>query len=159
MTDVAHPEFAIITGLSGAGRRTAAHTMEDLGWFTVDNLRYYATAARHVDAGKSAAEYTGGHTSFVRREPIGVVGQVAPWNYPLMMMAWKIGPALAAGNTIVFKPAFAASCIGCRALGAHFDASSTAPTVSPCLAAPHATRVALSARRTRAEPTRAARRS
>ncbi|MDQ3880565.1 MAG: aminobutyraldehyde dehydrogenase [Chloroflexota bacterium] len=74
-------------------------------WFTVDNLRYYATAARHIDEGKSAAEYTGGHTSFVRREPIGVIGQVAPWNYPIMMMAWKIGPALAAGNTIVFKPA------------------------------------------------------
>lgn len=74
-------------------------------WFTVENLRYYATAARHLDAGKSAAEYTGGHTSFVRREPIGIIGQVAPWNYPIMMMAWKIGPALAAGNTIVFKPA------------------------------------------------------
>lgn len=74
-------------------------------WFTVDNLRYYATAARHMDEGKAAAEYTGGHTSMVRREPIGVVGQIAPWNYPVMMMAWKIGPALAAGNTVVFKPA------------------------------------------------------
>ena len=74
-------------------------------WFTVDNLRYYATAARHMDEGKSAAEYTGGHTSMVRREPIGVVGQIAPWNYPVMMMAWKIAPALAAGNTVVFKPA------------------------------------------------------
>jgi betaine-aldehyde dehydrogenase len=74
-------------------------------WFTVDNLRYYATAARHMDDGKSAAEYTGGHTSMVRREPVGVIGQVAPWNYPVMMMAWKIGPALAAGNTVVFKPA------------------------------------------------------
>ncbi|MFN2483777.1 MAG: aminobutyraldehyde dehydrogenase [Candidatus Limnocylindria bacterium] len=74
-------------------------------WFTVDNLRYYATAARHIDDGKSAGEYTGGHTSYVRREPIGVIGQVVPWNYPIMMMAWKIGPALAAGNTIVFKPA------------------------------------------------------
>ena len=74
-------------------------------WFTVDNFRYYASAARHIDEGKSAGEYTGGHTSFVRREPIGVIGQVAPWNYPVMMMAWKIGPALAAGNTVVFKPA------------------------------------------------------
>ena len=74
-------------------------------WFTVDNLRYYATAARHLDEGLSAAEYTGSHTSFVRREPIGVIGQVAPWNYPIMMMAWKVGPALAAGNTVVFKPA------------------------------------------------------
>ena len=74
-------------------------------WFTVENLRYYATATRHNDAGKAAGEYTGGHTSFIRREPIGVIGQIAPWNYPIMMMAWKIGPALAAGNTIVFKPA------------------------------------------------------
>ncbi len=54
--------------------------------------------------GKSAGEYLKDHTSFVRREPIGVVGQVTPWNYPLMMMVWKIGPALAAGNTIVLKP-------------------------------------------------------
>lgn len=74
-------------------------------WFTVENLRYYASAARHLDEGRAAAEYTGGHTSYVRREPIGVIGQVAPWNYPIMMMAWKIGPALAAGNTVVFKPA------------------------------------------------------
>ncbi len=54
--------------------------------------------------GKSAGEYMADHTSFVRREPIGVVGQVTPWNYPLMMMIWKIAPALAAGNTIVLKP-------------------------------------------------------
>ena len=54
--------------------------------------------------GKSAGEYLKDHTSFVRREPIGVVGQVTPWNYPLMMMVWKIGPALAAGNAIVLKP-------------------------------------------------------
>ena len=74
-------------------------------WFTVDNLRYYATAVRHLDEGKSAGEYTGTHTSLIRREPVGVVGQIAPWNYPVMMMAWKVGPALAAGNTVVFKPA------------------------------------------------------
>ena len=54
--------------------------------------------------GKSAGEYLKDHTSFVRREPIGVVGQVTPWNYPLMMMVWKIAPALAAGNCIVLKP-------------------------------------------------------
>ena len=54
--------------------------------------------------GRAAGEYLAGHTSFVRREPIGVVGQVTPWNYPLMMAIWKIGPALAAGNTIVLKP-------------------------------------------------------
>ena len=54
--------------------------------------------------GKPAGEYMEGYTSMIRREPIGVVGQIAPWNYPLMMAVWKIGPALAAGNTIVLKP-------------------------------------------------------
>ncbi len=69
----------------------------------VDQLRFFAGAAR-VLQGLSAGEYLAGHTSFIRREPIGVVGQVTPWNYPLMMAIWKIGPALAAGNTIVLKP-------------------------------------------------------
>lgn len=74
--------------------------------FTIDNLRFFATAVRHLE-GKAAAEYSGSHTSMVRREPIGVVGQVAPWNYPVWMAAWKIGPALAAGNSVVLKPATA----------------------------------------------------
>ena len=69
----------------------------------VDQLRFFAGAARVLE-GKSAGEYMAGHTSFIRREPVGVVGQVTPWNYPLMMAIWKIGPALAAGNTIVLKP-------------------------------------------------------
>lgn len=69
----------------------------------VDQLRFFAGAARMLE-GRSAGEYLAGHTSFVRREPIGVVGQVTPWNYPLTMAIWKIGPALAAGNTIVVKP-------------------------------------------------------
>ncbi|MDJ0321191.1 gamma-aminobutyraldehyde dehydrogenase [Pseudarthrobacter sp. PS3-L1] len=68
-----------------------------------DQLRFFAGAARLME-GKSAGEYVEGHTSFVRREPIGVVAQVAPWNYPFLMAIWKIGPALAAGNTIVLKP-------------------------------------------------------
>ena len=68
-----------------------------------DQLRFFAGAARLLE-GKSAGEYLEGHTSFVRREPIGVVAQVAPWNYPLLMAVWKIGPALAAGNTVVLKP-------------------------------------------------------
>ncbi|CAN5738500.1 gamma-aminobutyraldehyde dehydrogenase [soil metagenome] len=72
--------------------------------FAIDNLRFFAGAARVVE-GKAAGEYTKGWTSMLRREPVGVVGQVAPWNYPLMMAIWKIGPALAAGNTIVLKPA------------------------------------------------------
>ena len=69
----------------------------------IDQIRFFAGAARVLE-GKSAGEYLKDHTSFVRREPIGVVGQVTPWNYPLMMMVWKIAPALAAGNTIVLKP-------------------------------------------------------
>jgi betaine-aldehyde dehydrogenase len=72
--------------------------------FMVDNLRFFAGAARCLD-GKSAGEYVSGYTSIIRREPVGVIGQIAPWNYPLMMAVWKIGPALAAGNTIVLKPA------------------------------------------------------
>ncbi|WP_351223596.1 gamma-aminobutyraldehyde dehydrogenase [Streptomyces sp. NPDC002133] len=71
---------------------------------TVDNTAFFAGAARHLQ-GQSAGEYSGDHTSYVRREPIGVVGSVAPWNYPLQMAAWKILPAIAAGNTIVLKPA------------------------------------------------------
>ncbi|CAM5707309.1 gamma-aminobutyraldehyde dehydrogenase [Streptomyces griseomycini] len=71
---------------------------------TVDNIAFFAGAARHL-TGQSAGEYSGDHTSYVRREPIGVVGSVAPWNYPLQMAAWKILPAIAAGNTIVLKPA------------------------------------------------------
>jgi betaine-aldehyde dehydrogenase len=74
--------------------------------FTVDNLRFFAGAVRHLE-GKAAYEYSGSHTSFVRREPLGVVGQVSPWNYPLWMAIWKIGPALAAGNSVVLKPATA----------------------------------------------------
>ncbi|MFD8393693.1 gamma-aminobutyraldehyde dehydrogenase [Streptomyces sp. NPDC059680] len=71
---------------------------------TIDNTAFFAGAARHL-AGQSAGEYSGDHTSYVRREPIGVVGSIAPWNYPLQMAAWKILPAIAAGNTIVLKPA------------------------------------------------------
>lgn len=72
--------------------------------FAIDNLRYFAGAARMLE-GRAAAEYVTGYTSMIRREPIGVVASVAPWNYPFMMAIWKIGPALAAGNTVVLKPA------------------------------------------------------
>ncbi len=72
--------------------------------FAVDNLRFFAGAARDTH-GYHAGEFMPGYTSIYRREPVGVVGQIAPWNYPLMMAAWKIGPALAAGCTIVLKPA------------------------------------------------------
>ena len=69
----------------------------------VDQIRFFAGAARVLE-GRSAGEYLRGHTSWIRREPIGVVGQVTPWNYPMMMATWKIAPALAAGNTVVLKP-------------------------------------------------------
>ena len=70
----------------------------------VDNLRFFAGAARNLE-GKAAGEYLEGYTSFTRREAVGVVAQITPWNYPLMMAIWKIAPALAAGNTVVLKPA------------------------------------------------------
>jgi betaine-aldehyde dehydrogenase len=69
----------------------------------VDQLRFFAGAARVLE-GRASGEYLADHTSSIRREPIGVVAQVTPWNYPLMMMIWKIAPALAAGNTVVLKP-------------------------------------------------------
>ncbi|MBK7863522.1 MAG: gamma-aminobutyraldehyde dehydrogenase [Archangiaceae bacterium] len=72
--------------------------------FAVDNLRFFASAARDTH-GSGAGEYASGYTSIFQREPVGVVGQIAPWNYPLMMAVWKIGPALAAGCTVVLKPA------------------------------------------------------
>jgi betaine-aldehyde dehydrogenase len=72
--------------------------------FMVDNLRFFAGAGRVME-GRAAGEYLAEHTSIIRREPVGVVGQITPWNYPLMMAIWKIGPALATGNTIVLKPA------------------------------------------------------
>src|SRR5919106_6971906 len=70
---------------------------------SADQLRYFGGIARTLD-GVAAAEYLPGYTSWLRREPVGVVAQVAPWNYPIMMAVWKIGPALAAGNTVVIKP-------------------------------------------------------
>ena len=72
--------------------------------FLIDNIRFFAAAARDVH-GARAGEYMAGYTSIFRREPVGVVGQIAPWNYPLMMAVWKIGPALAAGCTVILKPA------------------------------------------------------
>jgi betaine-aldehyde dehydrogenase len=69
----------------------------------IDQIRFFAGAARHLQ-GLAAAEYMSGHTSFIRREPVGVCGAVTPWNYPMMMAVWKFAPALAAGNTMVLKP-------------------------------------------------------
>ncbi|HEV3311617.1 MAG TPA: gamma-aminobutyraldehyde dehydrogenase [Chloroflexota bacterium] len=69
----------------------------------LDNVRFFAGAARNLE-GRASAEYMRGYTSMIRREPVGVVVSIAPWNYPLMMAVWKVGPALAAGNTVVLKP-------------------------------------------------------
>jgi 1-pyrroline dehydrogenase len=70
---------------------------------TVDNWRFFAAGARFLE-GRAAGEYIEGHTSFLRRDPLGVIASIAPWNYPLNMATWKVGPALAAGNTVVLKP-------------------------------------------------------
>ena len=69
----------------------------------VDHIRFFAAGARNLD-GRAAGEYLAGYTSMLRRDPLGVVASITPWNYPLMMAVWKIGPALAAGNTVVLKP-------------------------------------------------------
>jgi betaine-aldehyde dehydrogenase len=86
-----------------AGKPRAAFRDDEIP-FMCDNLRFFAGAAR-LPEGQAAGEYIAGHTSIIRREPVGPVGQITPWNYPLMMAIWKIGPALAAGCTIVLKPA------------------------------------------------------
>ncbi len=78
--------------------------LEDEVPVVADNLRFFAGAARCME-GRASGEYLEGYTSIIRREPVGVVGQITPWNYPLMMAGWKLGPALATGNTVVLKPA------------------------------------------------------
>jgi betaine-aldehyde dehydrogenase len=94
-----------IADLEAANAGKPRHAfLEDEIPFMVDNLRFFAGAARCLE-GKAAGEYTEGYTSMIRREAVGVVGQITPWNYPLMMAIWKIGPALAAGCTTVVKPA------------------------------------------------------
>jgi betaine-aldehyde dehydrogenase len=95
-------EFADIES-ADAGKPRQAFVDEELE-LCADNLRFFAGAARNME-GKSAGEYVEGHTSYIRREPVGVAAQITPWNYPLMMAIWKIGPAFAAGCTSVLKPA------------------------------------------------------
>lgn len=84
------------------GKPTAVTATEEIPAM-VDQIRFFAGAARILE-GKSTGEYMSGYTSMIRREPVGVVGQVAPWNYPMMMAVWKFAPAIAAGNTLVLKP-------------------------------------------------------
>src|SRR6201995_5114109 len=94
-------EFAEVEGRN-TGKPIALTMSEEMPPIA-DQLRFFAGAARVLE-GRSAGEYMKDHTSYVRREPIGVCAQVTPWNYPLMMAVWKIAPALAAGNTVVLKP-------------------------------------------------------
>lgn len=95
-------EFAELESLN-AGKPIQAFKDDEIPAM-VDHLRFFAGASRVLE-GKSAGEYLEGYTSIIRRESIGVIGQIAPWNYPMMMAIWKIGPALVTGNTIVLKPA------------------------------------------------------
>jgi betaine-aldehyde dehydrogenase len=95
-------EIARLEALN-AGKPIEAVTNDEIP-VMADNLRFFAGAARCLE-GRSAGEYMEGYTSFTRREAVGVIGQVTPWNYPLMMAIWKFGPAIAAGNTVVLKPA------------------------------------------------------
>jgi betaine-aldehyde dehydrogenase len=95
-------EIARLEALN-AGKPIEAVTNDEIP-VMADNLRFFAGAARTM-TGLAAGEYMEGYTSFTRREAVGVIGQVTPWNYPLMMAIWKFGPALAAGNTVVLKPA------------------------------------------------------
>jgi betaine-aldehyde dehydrogenase len=95
-------EIARLEALN-AGKPIEAVTADEIP-VMVDNLRFFAGAARCLE-GRAAGEYMDGYTSFTRREAIGVIVLITPWNYPLMMAIWKFGPALAAGNTVVLKPA------------------------------------------------------
>jgi betaine-aldehyde dehydrogenase len=98
-----HSEELADLEAADAGKPRGAF-LEDEMPFLCDNLRFFGGAAR-VPEGQASGEYAAGHTSIIRREPVGPVGQITPWNYPLMMAIWKIGPALATGCTIVLKPA------------------------------------------------------
>jgi betaine-aldehyde dehydrogenase len=95
-------EIARLEALN-AGKPIEAVTSDEIP-VMADNLRFFAGAARCLE-GRAAGEYMEGYTSFARREAVGVIGQVTPWNYPLMMAIWKFAPAIAAGNTVVLKPA------------------------------------------------------
>ena len=107
LADLIDEHTAELAELESAQTGTAIKLRRDSDMpFAADNIRFFATAVRHLE-GKAASEYSGGHTSMIRREPLGVVGQVTPWNYPVLMAVWKIGPALAAGNSVVLKPASA----------------------------------------------------
>ena len=95
-------EEVIAIEVENTGKPVSLTTSEEVPPM-VDQIRFFAGAARNLE-GKSAGEYMAGMTSMIRREPVGVIGQVTPWNYPMMMAVWKWAPAIAAGNTVVLKP-------------------------------------------------------
>ena len=106
MTKVADTIAANIVDLSAIESENVGKPVSIIEFemdLTVDNWRFFAAAPRFME-GKAAGEYMAGYTSYIRRDPLGVVGGIAPWNYPLNMATWKLGPALAAGNTVVLKP-------------------------------------------------------
>ena len=98
----ANAEELVRLEVENTGKPTELTTSEEIPPM-VDQIRFFAGAARVLE-GKSAGEYMEGHTSWIRREPVGVCAQVTPWNYPMMMAVWKFAPAIAAGNTVVLKP-------------------------------------------------------
>ncbi|CAN5548321.1 gamma-aminobutyraldehyde dehydrogenase [soil metagenome] len=98
----AHADELVALESENTGKPIALTSEEEVPPM-VDQIRFFAGAARVLE-GSSAGEYLAGHTSWIRREPVGVCAQVTPWNYPMMMAIWKLAPALAAGNTVVLKP-------------------------------------------------------
>jgi len=98
----AHAEELVALESQNTGKPLAVTMSEEIPPM-IDQIRFFAGAARLLE-GRSAGEYMQGFTSIIRREPIGVIGQVTPWNYPMMMAVWKYAPAIAAGNTVVLKP-------------------------------------------------------
>ena len=98
----ARADELVAAEVRNCGKPVGLTKSEEIGQ-VLDALRFFAGATRNLE-GRAAGEYLRDHTSWIRREPLGVVGQITPWNYPMAMAAWKIGPALAAGNTIVLKP-------------------------------------------------------
>ncbi|MDP2012694.1 MAG: aldehyde dehydrogenase family protein, partial [Actinomycetota bacterium] len=98
----AHGEELVALESQNTGKPIPVTMTEELPPM-IDQLRFFAGAARMLE-GRSAGEYMAGFTSIIRREPVGVIGQVTPWNYPMMMAVWKFAPAIAAGNAVVLKP-------------------------------------------------------
>jgi betaine-aldehyde dehydrogenase len=98
----AHAEELVALESENTGKPIAVTMSEEIPPM-IDQIRFFAGAARVLE-GRAAGEYMKGFTSMIRREPVGVIGQVAPWNYPMMMAVWKFAPAIAAGNTVVLKP-------------------------------------------------------